>query len=321
MSFNLGRNEAIANNELLSEGVKRRLEKVKAAHTLESYESNWKNFSRWCEAHNVESLPASPETIANYISDIADFLKANTISHHLTAISENHIASGYGNPNPAKNPMVVSLMSAIRREKGTYQQPKMPVTLNILSALVEHCKDDLQGLRDKAILLLGFAGAFRRSELVGIQIEDLTFSDEGLMVLLPKSKADQEGHGESIAIPYSSNESICPVKATLAWLQASHISQGALFRGITRFGVIKQSQLSDKTVARVIKKYAELVGFDPSQFSGHSLRRGFATTAAQAHISTLGIMRQTRHKSEKMVHRYIEQGNAFQDNALNIIMA
>lgn len=319
MNFNLDHNELISNNNLLSDKAKARLEKSKSDNTLKAYASDWRHFSQWCGEHNVESLPASPETVVNYMCDLADYLKSNTISHHLTAISENHIASGYATNNPIKTNMVNALMSSIRREKGTYQQPKTPVTLDILQTLVNYCGDNLQGLRDRVILLLGFAGAFRRSELVSIQVENLTFTDNGLVIFIPKSKADQEGRGENIAIPYSSNESICPVKATIAWLKASHISHGALFRGITKDNIIRPSQLSDKTIARVIKKYAEIAGFDPSQFAGHSLRRGFATTAAQSNVSVLGIMRQTRHKSEKMVHRYIEQGDMFKDNALNLI--
>lgn len=264
-------------------------------------------------------MPAMPETIVNYINDLADDAKANTVSRRITAISENHISAGYGGRNnPAKDGMVRAAMAAIRREKGTFQRGKSPILLETLYLLADCFPDnDLVSLRDKALIFLGFAGAFRRSELVRIQWEELTFSPQGLIIFVPQSKGDQLGHGVTIAVPYAPDKEICAVRALKAWLNASGIQSGPVFRPFTRAHGLRNAQLSDKSVALVVKKYAKLAGLDEKQFAGHSLRRGFATSAAQYDVDALSIMRQTRHKSEKMVHRYIEQGNIFKENPLN----
>lgn len=320
-NFMLAKNQQIENNQLLSANAKRRLEKAKADNTLKAYSSDWTNFSDWCQYHEERDLPALPETIVNYINDLADDAKANTVSRHITAISENHIAAGYGGrSNPAKNSMVRAAMAAIRREKGTFQHGKSPILIETLYLLANCFSDyELLALRDKALIFLGFAGAFRRSELVRIQREELTFSPQGLVIFVPQSKGDQFGHGSTIAVPYAPDKDICAVRAMEDWLDASGIHSGPVFRPFTRSHVLRDAQLSDKSVALVIKKYIKLAGMDERQFAGHSLRRGFATSAAQHNVDTLSIMRQTRHKSEKMVHHYIEQGNIFKENPLNKI--
>ncbi len=309
-------NQEIIRNSNLSVKAKRRLAKSKADNTLKSYSSDWSDFSDWCGYHGVSDLPASPETIVNYINDLADDAKANTVSRRITAISENHIAAGCGKDNPTKDGRVRAAMPAIRREKGTFQHGKAPVLMETLYLLADCFGEDIVSLRDKALILLGFAGAFRRSELVRIQIEELSFSPQGMTVFVPHAKGDQLGHGATIAIPYAPDEEICAVRAVEQWILAAQIQYGPLFRGFKRNLEVRPEQLNDKSVALIVKKYAEMAGFNPNDFAGHSLRRGFATSAAQNDIDALTIMRQTRHKSEKMVHRYIEQGNIFKDNAL-----
>ena len=317
-NFMLVKNQRVAANQRLSAKAKRRLEKAKADNTLKAYACDWNDFADWCQYHGERDLPAAPETIVNYINDLADDAKANTVSRRITAISENHIAAGYGKNNPAKDGMVRAAMAAIRREKGTFQRGKSPILMETLYLLAD-CFDEetLTGLRDKALIFLGFAGAFRRSELVSIQREELTFTTQGLVIFIPKAKGDQLGHGSNIAIPYAPDPEICAVRALQKYLDAARISHGPIFRPITKAQSLRDVQLSDKSVALIVKKYAGLAGLDPRQFAGHSLRRGFATSAAQHDIDALTIMRQTRHKSEKMVHRYIEQGNIFKDNALS----
>ena len=317
-NFMLVKNQRITSNQRLSAKAKRRLEKAKADNTLKAYACDWSDFADWCQYHGERDLPTTPETIVNYINDLADDAKANTVARRITAISENHIAAGYGKNNPAKDGMVRAAMAAIRREKGTFQRGKSPILMETLYLLAD-CFDEenITGLRDKALIYLGFAGAFRRSELVRIQAEELTFSPQGLIIFVPQSKGDQLGHGANIAIPYAPDPEICAVRALKKWLDAARISHGPVFRPITKAQSLRNAQLSDKSVALIVKKYAGLAGLDPQQFAGHSLRRGFATSAAQHDIDALTIMRQTRHKSEKMVHRYIEQGNIFKDNALS----
>ena len=317
-NFLLVKNQRIEQNEHLSEKAKARLGKSKADNTLKAYSADWSDFSDWCHYHGERDLPARPETIVNYLNDLADDAKANTVARRMTAISENHMAAGYtGKNNPAKDALVRTAMEAIRREKGTFQQGKAPILMETLYVLADCFGDDIVSLRDRALIFLGFAGAFRRSELVAIQVEHLTFTSQGLVILVPQSKSDQLGRGTEIAVPYAPDPEVCAVRAVQAWLQAADIHTGPLFRPFTRSHSLRDSQLTDKSVALIVKKYAALAGFNPSSFAGHSLRRGFATSAAQHDVDALTIMRQTRHHSEKMVHRYIEQGNIFKENPLN----
>ena len=317
--FLLRDNSSITANSALSGKSKRRLQKAKADNTIKAYSADWRDFADWCEHHKLTALPAAPETIVNYINDLADDAKANTVSRRITAISENHIAAGYDRENnPAKAGIVRAAMSSIRREKGTFQHGKSPILLETIELLASNFTgSDLPTLRDKALLLLGFAGAFRRSELVSIQVEDLTFTPQGLIIFIPKAKGDQLGKGSTIAIPYAPDAKICAVRAVHEWLEVSGIKSGPLFRAFKRNMAIRNDQLSDKSVALIVKRHIKKAGLDEADFAGHSLRRGFATSAAQHDIDTLSIMRQTRHKSEKMVHRYIEQGNLFKENPLS----
>lgn len=316
--FLLYNNDSINQNVLLSAKSKRRMKKSKSDNTLKSYAADWNDFTDWCEAHELAPLPCQPEDIVNYINDLADHAKANTVSRRVTAISENHIAAGHQDNNPAKHAMVHNAMQAIRREKGTFQHGKAPILMETISLLADlFVKDDLVSLRDKALLFLGFAGAFRRSELVAVQLEDLTFTTQGMVIFIPQSKGDQLGKGSQIAIPYSPDKRTCTVRAVRAWIQGAGLTTGPLFRGFKRNLEPRDTQLSDKAVALVVKKYMGMLGMNPDDFAGHSLRRGFATSAAQHDLDALSIMRQTRHKSEKMVHRYIEQGNIFKENPLN----
>lgn len=320
--FYLEENQRVTDNMGLSEKSKRRLQKTKAFNTLRAYDADWRDFIDWCAHHQAASLPAAPETIVNYINDLADAdesVKANTVARRVTAISENHIAAGFDRDrNPAKAGIVRATIAAIRREKGTFQQGKSPILLETLLLLVSGLTgNDLASHRDRALLLLGFAGAFRRSELVNVQIKDLTFTPQGLIIFIPRAKGDPLGRGSRIAIPYAPDPRVCAVRAVKLWLEASALTDGPLFRPLTKKGTLRPVQLSDKSVALIVKKYAALAGLDPKEFAGHSLRRGFATSAAQHDVGTLAIMRQTRHKSEKMVHRYIEQGNLFKENPLH----
>ena len=315
-SFLLRNNKEIEENSRLSAKAKRRMGRAKADNTIRAYSSDWSDFVDWCNYHGEPFLPTTPETIVNYINDLADDARANTVSRRITAISENHIAAGYGRNNPAKEGIVRTSMSAIRREKGTFQHGKAPILMETLYLLADCFGDDIVSLRDKALIFLGFAGAFRRSELVRIRIDELTFSPEGMTVFIPHAKGDQLGRGSTIAVPYAPDEEICAVRAVEQWILTAQLQSGPLFRGFKKNKELRNDPLSDRSVALIVKKYIRMSGLDESNYAGHSLRRGFATSAAQHDVDALTIMRQTRHKSEKMVHRYIEQGNIFKDNAL-----
>ncbi len=274
--FLLYDNDNINQNTHLSAKSKRRMHKSKADNTLKSYASDWNDFTDWCENNNITPLPCAPEDIVNYINDLADHAKANTVSRRITAISENHIAAGFNDNNPAKDGMVRNAMRAIRREKGTFQHGKSPILMETMSLLADlFDAGDLVSIRDKALLFLGFAGAFRRSELVGIQMEDITFSPQGMVIFIPQSKGDQLGHGSQIAIPYAPDSHVCPVTAVQEWIEAANIRKGPLFRGFKRNLEPRETQLSDKAVALIVKKYMGMLGMNPDDFSGQHRRLSF----------------------------------------------
>lgn len=306
-------------NENYSSKSKEYLNSVHADNTLDSYESDWKDFFYWCTQQKLSPMPASPETIVNYISYLADGVKANTIARRLSAISANYTAGGYtDDKNPTYDSTVRRALRSIKRKKGTIQHGKAPLLLEDMHAMA-NCFDisDITGKRDKALMLAGFAGAFRRSELVGLDVEDLQFTREGVLIVIEKSKGDQEGEGQKLGIPYSETPLSCPVVALKDWIQAAQITGGPLFRPINRHKQVRNQRLSDKSVANIVKKYSEMIGLDGDDFAGHSLRRGFATSAAQHDVDERTIMKQTRHRSERIVRRYIAEGNIFKDNPLS----
>ena len=304
-------------NNLLTEEAKERLQNLRAKNTERSYNSDWKDFVAYCKANNEEYYPAMPETIVNYMNHLTHTVKANTISRHLTAISEKYKEAGFA-VNPAKSYVVKATMTAIRRETGVHQEGKKPILIETLRQIIASIPDTLDGIRDKALITLGFAGAFRRSELVGITIDNISFSEKGMTIFIPKSKTDQEGQGIIKGIPYSSDLTICPVRATIHWLEKSGLNGGYLFRGFTK-RTIKDSHLSSQCVPLILKKYLELAGLDSTEYAGHSLRSGFVTEAAQKGVSVYSIMTQTGHRTEGMVHRYIKKADVFENNPLNMI--
>ena len=320
--FYLRSNDLLMASSKLSQKAKQSILLSKSENTINAYESDWYDFVYWCESHKTEYFPASPETIVNYINDLADNAKANTISRRISAISENFNASGLAD-NPCKSSLVKSALRGIRRLKGTYQQGKTPILLDDLEDIFQEMDTmdmpDLLKLRDKAILLIGFMGAFRRSELSAITVENLTFSPQGVEIFLDSSKADQEGQGEVVAIPFIENAEFCAVRALKDWLRYSGIKTGPIFRGFTKNMSLRKTAISDKSIAEIVKKYVSLIGLDPNMYGAHSLRHGFATTAAAYGVEERNIMRQTRHHSVNMVRRYINEANRFENNAINTI--
>lgn len=286
----------------------------KADNTLRSYQSDWNHFVQWCNALGLESLPATSKTVARYLTMQAHEFKTSTLQRRLSAINQKHKQKGFA-PISTRDEPLHSVWEGIRRSKGTAQKGKAPAVIDDIRAMVNTLGDELIGIRDRALLLVGFAGAFRRSELVGLNIEDIEFTREGLIVHLRKSKTDQEGQGRDIGIPYGSHPETCPVRALQDWVTTSGIEEGALFRSVNRHGQLQPGRLSDKAVALVVKRSAESAGLDASKYAGHSLRAGLATSAAMAGVSERAIMAQTGHKSVNMVRRYIRQGSLFTENA------
>jgi site-specific recombinase XerD len=287
--------------------------KAKAANTLAAYHSDWNLFSIWCASRSLESLPAEPTTVTLYITDLAERCKPSTITRHLATISQAHQQAGH--PTPTTAPLVRDVMQGIKREKGTAPATKAAAVTTIIRAMVDTLDDDLKGKRDRALILVGFAGAFRRNELVALTIADVLFTNDGVVVKLRHSKTDQEGAGESKGIPYGSTPATCPVRALRVWLDASGIAAGPIFRPINRWDQVRPRQLTDHAVAVIVKQLAARAGYDPAAFSGHSLRAGLATAAAAAGVAYHAIKKQTGHKSDQVLQRYIRDGSLFRENA------
>jgi site-specific recombinase XerD len=285
----------------------------KAENTLRGYRADWRDFCGWCQSHAVSPLPAMPETVAAYIAECAGRLKVGSIQRRLNAIAEAHKAMGAESPTSAG--IVRATIKGIRRTLGTAPVQKVPALTEDVRAMVAATDGGLIGARDHALILLGFAGAFRRSELVGLNVEDCVFGKDGLTVTLRRSKTDQNGEGRKIGIPYGSNPDTCPVRTIQAWIEQAALLSGALFRAINRHGQVQAGHLSGGDVARVVKKLAQRAGLDAMVYAGHSLRAGHATSAAIAGASERSIMKQTGHRSVQMVRRYIRDGSLFRENS------
>jgi site-specific recombinase XerD len=286
----------------------------KAENTRKAYYSDWKEFSDWCREKNVSSLPAEAQTVVAYLSYLfTEKKRPSTIARKKSTISQAHAAAGYDSPTTAK--IVTDTMKGIKRELGIMRNKKNPLLAQDIQQICEK-KEDLRGLRDCALLLIGFSGAFRRSELVSLNIEDVRFTREGIRVILRKSKTDQEGAGMEKGIAYGSNPDTCPVRILQDWIEAAKIREGALFRQINKHGQVSKKRLaSSHSVARIVKEYVKKIGLSNTEYSGHSLRAGFATEASGNGASLDDIMRQTGHRSVEMVREYIRKQNLFKNNA------
>lgn len=285
----------------------------KAENTLRGYRTDWKDFCSWCEMHRQSPLPASPETIASYIAECATRLKVGSIQRRLNAIAEAHKAVGLETPTSVG--IVRNTLKGIKRTLGTTTKQKAPALTDDVRAMIAATDADLIGTRDRALILLGFAGAFRRSELVALDVEDCAFGKDGLTITLRRSKTDQDAAGRKIGVPYGANPETCPVRVLQEWMEQASIAGGKLFRSLNRHRKLQPGQLSGNDVARIVKKLAERAGLDAAKYAGHSLRAGHATSAAIAGASERSIMNQTGHRSVQMVRRYIRDGSLFRENS------
>jgi site-specific recombinase XerD len=297
----------------LPERVREYIRASKAENTLRGYQSDWRDFCAWCESCGLGPLPAAPETVAAYIAECAGRLKPGSIQRRLNAIAEAHKAMGAESPTSAG--IVRNTLKGIRRTLGTAPAQKAPALTADIRAMLDATDLGIIGARDRALILLGFAGAFRRSELVGLEVEDCAFGKDGLTVTLRRSKTDQAGAGRKVGIPYGANPETCPVRKVQAWIELAVLTAGPVFRSINRHGRVLDGRLSGIDVARVVKKLAERAGLDAAKYAGHSLRAGHATTAAIAGASERSIMNQTGHRSVQMVRRYIRDGSLFRENS------
>ena len=284
-----------------------------SANTMRAYKADWREFQDWCVARGRPSLPASPATVANFASMLADGgKKVSTIARKMAAIRFHH--RGANLDNPTDNAGVAAILKGIRRTIGVAPRQKAPATADVIHQLLAHVpKDTLLGKRDRALILLGFAGAFRRSELVAIKVEDLTFNERGVDVFLGRSKTDQEGKGQSVAI--LNGKALLPVQRLQEWLDAAGITEGPVFRRIGRGDHLLDDALTSQSVAIVIKRYAGPAGLDVSKLSGHSLRAGFITSAADNRASISRIMEVSRHRDPRSVETYVRRADRYNDHA------
>jgi len=279
-------------------------------NTRRAYKNDLAHFIRW-----GGRIPATPECVASYLAGHANKLSFATLSRRVVAIGRAHTIKH--RPSPAHSELVKATLQGIRRTKGSAQRHVAPALLHDVQAMVRDLQG-MKGVRDRALLLVGFAGAFRRSELVVIQVEDISFVDEGMVIHLRRGKTDQVGRGRDIAIPFVRGK-CCPVKAIKDWLIRSGINSGKLFRRISRYGQVVGEGLSAQSVALIVKQRAKEIGLDAQQYSGHSLRAGLVTSAAKSGVSSWKICQQTGHRSEAVMQRYIRDSQLFANNPLGLI--
>ena len=302
-------NELINKLQQLEKETINNLGSSKSINTLRAYKSDFCDFEKFCSNFGFKSIPSDPKVISLYLTDLSNKSKFSTLKRRLASINVIHKIKGFH--IDIKHPIITENLIGIKRKIGSYQKGKKPILINNLYQIIDlidnkQINKSLQSLRDKAIILLGFAGGFRRSELVSLEKSDLEFISEGLKITLKKSKNDQYGQGLIKGIPYFKNNKYCPVIAVKEWISSSD-----------NLGGKKLFPYSDKTVALIVKKYLGLIGLDSKQYSGHSLRSGFATSTAASGADERSIMAMTGHKSTEMVRRYIKEADLFKNNALN----
>lgn len=284
----------------------------KAERTVRAYRGAFDAFRGWCEGVEASALPASVATTASYLASLADRgCKASTVDLHAAAIAFAHRAAGH--EPPTNSEPVKAVIRGIRRTIGTKVTRKAPATADALKKILRKIPDGLAGKRDRALLLLGFAAALRRSELAALQVSDLQRSSEGVLVHIARSKTDQEGAGHTVAVPAGSK--LKPVQALDAWLLASTITAGPVFRPIGKGGRIGLVALTDRSVAQIVKDRAAAAGFDAALFAGHSLRAGFVTSALEAGADLLKVMDVTRHTQVDTLKGYDRRAQAFKNHA------
>jgi site-specific recombinase XerD len=315
-------NNIITDIKALQEETLLNLQSSKASNTVRAYKSDFKDFGLFCVQNAFKSLPSEPKIVSLYLTYLSTKgSKISTLKRRLVSIGVIHRLKGHY--LDTKHPSIIENIMGIKRRKGSIQRGKKPILINHLKKLInvidEDKNEDITKLRDRSIILIGFSGGFRRNEIVSLDYDDLDFVEEGLKIQIRRSKTDQFGEGFVKALPYFDNYKYCPVISLKNWIDISKINSGPLFRRFVKGSKLSENRLSDQTVALLIKKYLLLAGIDSKNYSGHSLRSGFATSAAESGAEERSIMAMTGHKSPEMVRRYIKEANLFKNNALNKI--
>ena len=315
-------NNIITDIKALQEETLLNLQNSKANNTVRAYKSDFNDFGLFCAQNGFKSLPSEPKIVSLYLTHLSTKdAKISTLKRRLVSIAVIHKLKGFY--LDTKHPSIIENIMGIKRRKGSIQQSKKPLLINNLKAIInvidKQNKDEINKLRDRSIILIGFSGGFRRNEIVSLDHDDLDFVPEGLKITVRRSKTDQFGEGFIKGLPYFDSTQYCPVVSLKNWIDVSKISSGPVFRRFAKGSKLSNNRLTDQTVALLIKKYLKLSGIDSKNYSGHSLRSGFATSAAESGVEERNIMAMTGHKSSEMVRRYIKEANIFKNNALNKI--
>ena len=315
-------NNIITDIKALKEETIINLQNSKANNTIRAYKSDFTDFRLFCAQNGFKSLPSEPKIVSLYLTHLSTKdIKMSTLKRRLVSIGIVHKLKGHY--LDTKHPSIIENIMGIKRRKGSIQKSKKPILINdlknIINVIDKQKNQEIKKIRDRSIILIGFSGGFRRNEIVSLDLEDLDFVPEGIKITIKKSKTDQFGEGSLKGLPYFDNSQYCPVLSLKKWIETSNINSGPLFRRFSKGSKLTNNRLTDQTVALLIKKYLDLAGINSKNYSGHSLRSGFATTAAESGAEERSIMAMTGHKSTEMVRRYIKEANLFKNNALNKI--
>ena len=315
-------NDIITDIKALQEETLINLQSSKASNTVRAYKSDFSDFGLFCAQNGFKSLPSEPKVVSLYLTHLSTKdAKMSTLKRRLVSIGVIHKLKGHY--LDTKHPAIIENIMGIKRRKGSLQKAKKPILINSLKKIInvidKQKKEEIKKLRDRSIILIGFSGGFRRNEIVSLDYDDLDFVPEGLKLSIRRSKTDQFGEGFTKALPYFDSSQYCPVVSLKKLLDLSKIRSGPVFRRFSKGSKLSENRLTDQTVALLIKEYLNLAGIDSKNFSGHSLRSGFATSAAESGVEERNIMAMTGHKSTEMVRRYIKEANLFKNNALNKI--
>ena len=315
-------NDIITDLKVLQEETLLNLQSSKASNTVRAYKSDFNHFGVFCAQNGFKSLPSEPKIVSLYLTHLSTKdAKMSTLKRRLVSIGVIHKLKGHY--LDTKHPSIIENIMGIKRRKGSLQKAKKPLLINSLKEIInvidQQNKEEIKKLRDRSIILIGFSGGFRRNEIVSLNYDDLDFVPEGLKISIRRSKTDQFGEGFIKALPYFDSSQYCPVISLKKLLDLSKINSGPVFRRFIKGSKLSENRLTDQTVALLIKEYLNLAGIDNKNFSGHSLRSGFATSAAESGAEERSIMAMTGHKSAEMVRRYIKEANLFKNNALNKI--
>ena len=314
-------NELITDLKKLNEDTLNNLRSSKATNTLRAYKSDFKDFELFCSKHSFNSLPTEPKVVSLYLTHLSTSCKMSTLRRRLVSIGVVHRLKGHY--LDTKHPVIIENLMGIKRKKGSIQSGKKPILISHLKEIINVIDQQkitkIKKLRNKALILVGFSGGFRRTELISIDHEDLDFVEEGVKITLRRSKTDQFGEGQVKGLPYFTNEKYCPVTSLKNWIYLSKIKTGPIFRRFAKGSILTDHRLTDQSVVLIIKECLKLAGIENQNYSGHSLRSGFATVAAESGADERSIMAMTGHKTTQMVRRYIKEANLFKNNALNKI--